>query len=281
MSGMNQLSAPRLTPWVTRLTIVNGAVLLLLATVFTAPRFFDGLMFDPARFTDRPWTVLTYAFVHGNILHLALNVLAISLFGPPVERKLGSGRFVAYYLYCAIGAALVALAFATVARVDPFIGSSGAVYGVAVAYVLFWPEARLTVFPLSVTASARTLFLVLLAVDSGLGLWGRDGVAHFVHLGGAVAGYVFFRLQLLGAKRTPARPVPAPRRPVVTPMRVEEAAQDSRSAPPAAERIASGSDDAEVDRLLDKISQTGLQSLTSQERKLLSEASERKRREQH
>ena len=214
----------KLTPWVTRLILLNGTVLLLLATVFTAPRFFAGLSFDPAAFPSRPWTAVTYMFVHHNVFHLALNCLVLFLFGPPVERRLGGRRFITYYLYCGIGAALFALGLAALFRIDPFVGASGAVYGVSLGFVLFWPAAELRFFPVPAATTARTLFLGLLSVDVAWGLWGNDGIAHFAHLGGAVAGYIFFRLQSLTTRRPTARPMPMARRPVVTPMRVQETA---------------------------------------------------------
>ncbi len=277
---MNEdVGTAKLTPWVTRLIILNGAVLLLLATVFTAPRFFVGLSFDPAGFPSRPWTALTYMFVHNNVFHLALNSLVLLVFGPPVERRLGGRQFIAYYLYCGVGAALFASGLAALFRIDPFVGASAAAYGVSLGFVLFWPAAELRFFPLPV-ATARTLFLGLLSVDMALGLLGTDGIAHFAHLGGAVAGFVFFRLQSLTARRPTTQPVPLARRPVVTPMRVQETASELRPAVPmtAHRHEISGE---EVDRLLDKIAQFGIESLTSQERKVLSDASERKRREQH
>lgn len=276
---MTEPRATKATPWVVRLLALNGAVLLLLTTVFTAPRFVDALTFDPARFTQRPWTALTYLVVHTDLIHLALVSLLLYLFGPPVERRLGSRRFIAYYLYCGIGAALGALAVSAILRVDPFVGASGSVYGVGLAFVLFWPTAQVQVFPLPVAATARNLFLSLLAIDIVLGIWGQDGIAHFAHLGGALAGYVFFRLQSLTTRRQPARAVPV-RRPVVTPMRVQETVTELRPAAPVGDRMPEISDQ-EVDQLLDKISQFGLSSLTSQERRFLSEAAERKRRDRN
>ncbi len=270
----------KLTPWVTRLIVINGAVLLLLATVFTAPRFLDSLSFDPAAFSAKPWSALTYMFVHANILHLVLNSLVLAVFGPPVERRLGGGRFLAYYIYCGIGAALFALGLAAVLRIDPFVGGSGAAYGISLGFVFLWPTAELRLFPFPVAMTARTLFLGLLILDVALGLWGNDGVAHFAHLGGALAGYAFFRIQALSNRRSTARPVPRTRRPVVTPMRLQETTPELR---PAAPMIDDGPEagGGDVDQVLDKIAQFGIDSLTSRERKVLSDASERKRREQH
>jgi hypothetical protein len=108
----------------------------------------------------------------------------------------------------------------------------------------------------------------------------HDGIAHLVHVGGALTGYAFFRVRRLAVRKAPARPASVVRRPVVTPMRVQETVTELRPATPQLERHDEVSED-EVDRVLDKISKFGIESLTSQERKFLSEVSERKRREQH
>jgi membrane associated rhomboid family serine protease len=274
---MGDLKTTQLTPWVTRLMVLNWAVLLVLSTVFTAPRFFESLAFDPAHLTSRPWTALTYFAVQGSVLHLALTSLVLYLFGPPVERRLGGRRFLAYYLYCGFGAALFASGLNTIVRIDPFVGASGAVFGVSLAFVLAWPTAELTSFPVPAPLTARSLFAVFLLLDLMVGVLGRDGVAHFAHLGGVAAGYLFFRLLSLTSRKPPARPVPI-RRPVVTPMRVQETVSELRPAPADVEQQLEVSSE-ELDRVLDKIARFGIDSLTSQERRFLSEASEQKRRE--
>ena len=275
---MERTLAP-LTPWVTRLLIANGVVLLLLTTVFTDPRFAAALVFDPARFADRPWSGLTASFVHGNVFHWLITSAMLGLFGPAVERKLGSTRFLGFYLYCGIGAALFALGLNSVLRMDPVGGASGALFGVMLAFVMYWPDARLSIFPLPVTLTARTVFLTLVAADVTLGLLGRSNIAHFAHLGGALAGYFFIRLQMLTTRKPIPRPAPAPRRPVVTPMRVHDNAGELRPAMPMADARPEFSPD-ELDRLLDKIARSGIDSLTNLERKFLNDVSERKRRDQ-
>jgi membrane associated rhomboid family serine protease len=276
---MDKSRSLRLSPWVTRLVLTNGAVFLLLATVFTAPRFATALAFDPLRITERPWTVITHLFAHRSLLHLALTTVLLVAFGPPVERMLGSKRFLGFYLYSGVGAALFALSLSAIIRIEPLVGPTGALFGVLVAFSAYWPEARLSVFSFPATVSARVLILGLIVADTALGFLGRSAIAHFSHFGGALAGYAFVRLQALTARRAPTRPAPVPRRPVVTPMRVQEAAAELRPAMPIADsRPELGND--EVDRVLDKIAEFGIDSLTSQERKFLNDAAERKRREQ-
>ena len=276
---MDKTPSLRLTPWVTRLVLTNGALFLVLATVLTAPRFATALEFDPLRITDRPWTVVTHLFAHRGLLHLVLTTVLLIAFGPPVERTLGSKRFLGFYLYSGFGAALFALGLSAIIRVEPFVGATGAVFGVLMAFTAYWPDARLSLFPFPVTLSARVLVFVLIAVDTAFGFVGKSSVAHFAHFGGALAGYAFVRLQALTARRPPSRPSPVPRRPVVTPMRVQEAAAELRPAMPIIDARPEVSNE-EVDRVLDKIAEFGIDSLTSQERKFLNEAAERKRREQ-
>ncbi|MBM4186086.1 MAG: rhomboid family intramembrane serine protease [Gemmatimonadetes bacterium] len=277
---MDRPTHPRLTPWVTRLLIANGAVLLLLETVFTAPRFANALLFDPARFGDRPWTVLTYFAVHRNPTHLLVTAAMLLLFGPAVERRLGSTRFIGFYVYCGIGAALFALGLSSVLRLDPFAGASGAVYGIMLAYVMYWPDAQLSLHPLPISLTARSVFAALLIADVALGLLGRTNMAHFAHLGGAAAGYAFIRLQMLTTRRPTPRPSLPTRQPVVTPMRVHESAAQLRPAAPVSPDAAPEVSGDEVDRLLDKIARSGMNSLTTQERKYLHDASAKKRRDQ-
>lgn len=282
---MDPARTSRPTPWVSRLLILNAAGLVLLGTVFTAPRFFAALQFDPAVFLQRPWTAVTYMFVHGSLLHLAVNSLVLFLFGPPVERKLGSRRFAAYYLYCGVGAALFAFGLSPVLEVSPFAGASGAVFGVVLAFVSTWPDSELSVVPLPAPIGARALLGTVIAVDVvGAIVSGAAGVstgiAHLAHLGGAAAGYLFFRLQALTVRPPGPRPAGVVRRPVVTPMRVQETVTELRPAAPSGEPEPVGHNQAEVDRVLDKISQFGIDSLTLQERKFLADVAERKRKEQ-
>ncbi|MEZ4454968.1 MAG: rhomboid family intramembrane serine protease [Gemmatimonadales bacterium] len=267
-----------LTPWVTRLLVLNWAVFLLLSTVFTAPRFVTALALDPAALSHRPWAVLSYLVVHQSLAQLALTSLTLYLLGPTVERRLGGNRFLAYYVYCGIGAALFALSLSTIYRVEPVIGASGAALGVATAYALNWPDRPVAALELPLTA--RSLFFGLLGLDLILGATSEAGPTHFVHLGGVVAGYVFFRLQSLTTSRPPARPVTV-RQPVVTPMRMQEMPAERRPTAPTA-LVEPGPDATldDVDRLLDKISEFGMESLTTEERQALADAAERKRRDQ-
>jgi len=274
---------PRLTPWVGRVMAVNAVVLLLLQTVFTAPTFVEALQFVPAEAARRPWAVLSYMFVHGGVFHLAGNMLMLFVFGPPVERRLGGRAFLSYYLYCGVGAAALALGLSSFMPIDPFMGASGAVLGVALAFAFAWPDAELVVFPLPLRITARTLVLLLALIDLIAALWVDDGIAHVAHLGGMGAGYLFFRIQSIASShRQQKEPRTVARRPVMAPMPVRQGspAADVRPALVRPEPRPEISAD-EIDRVLDKISAFGLDSLTPDERRFLDDASQRKRKGLH
>jgi membrane associated rhomboid family serine protease len=268
----------RITPWVGRFIIANAVVLLLLMTLFTSRDAFQLLQFSPATAFTRPWTFVSYMFVHGGLLHLVANMLMLYVFGTAVESRMGSRNFLAYYLFCGVGAAVFSLLLAGVMPIGAFVGASGAVLGVAVAFAMFWPDAELIVFPIPVPIKARTLVIGLVALDLlGSQLWPSDGIAHVAHVGGALFGYLFFRVQSLsrGSPTPPARPVervvmvqsgsaePDQRTPV-TPMRQRR-------------RVDSDPVAAEVDRVLDKISEKGISSLTPAERRFLDEVAKKKK----
>jgi membrane associated rhomboid family serine protease len=278
---MNLSPSNRLTPWVGRLIIANAVVLLLLMTVFTSPSLQDALRFAPGEALRRPWTFVTYMFVHAGLLHLLGNMLMLFVFGPPVEHRLGGRAFILYYLYCGIGAAVLSLALSGIMPTGPIVGASGAVLGVGVAFALLWPDAELLVFPIPMPVKARTFILVLIGLDVVLSqLTPHDGIAHLAHVGGAAFGYLFFRLQAL-SRRHPHPPPRAVERVVMVQSGAAEPEQRRTPPSPIRPRRRADADPvaAEVDRVLDKISEQGLASLTPAERRFLDEVSRQKKQE--
>jgi membrane associated rhomboid family serine protease len=268
----------RITPWVGRLIVANSVVLLLLMTLFTSREVFQALEFSPSAALSHPWTFVSYMFVHGGLLHLFGNMLALYVFGTAVESRMGSRNFLLYYLFCGIGAAVFSLLLAGIMAVGPFVGASGAVLGVAVAFAMFWPDAELIVFPIPVPIKARTLVIGLVALDViGSRLWPGDGIAHIAHVGGALFGYLFFRVQSL-SRRAPAQPTRAVERVVM----VQSGSAESDRRTPVTpmrprRRVDSDPVAAEVDRVLDKISEKGITSLTPAERRFLDEVARKKK----
>jgi membrane associated rhomboid family serine protease len=272
---------PKLTPSVARIIAVTAVVQLLLATVFTNPDIRNGLAMWPAGFSSQPWGLVTYLFVHSGLIHLATNMAGLYLFGTAVENRMGSRSFLLYYLYCGVAAALFSLGLSYLINQPPMVGASGAIFGVMVAFAMFWPDVEIFVFPIPVPIKARTLVIVLALFDLVMARLGWDNIAHEAHIGGMLAGYLFFRIQ----SYTRQRPAPAPRQqPERVVMVQQTATRESETHAvqpirPAAPRLASDPVAAELDRVLDKISATGITSLTPDEKRFLDEVSKRKQRE--
>src|SRR5438552_17859911 len=114
-----------MTPWVRRLIVANLVVFLLQVTLFVSPGFVATLGFAPLSAFRQPWTFFTYMFVHANLLHLAFNLLALYVFGPEVEERMGGGAFVRYYLLCGLGGAVLSLVLGwSFGRLNPVVGAS-------------------------------------------------------------------------------------------------------------------------------------------------------------
>lgn len=284
---MTDSASSRLTTWVGRLLAINAVVLLLQETIFTSDHLTELLSFSSSVALQRPWTFITYMFIHGGVLHLAANSLALFVLGPTVERRLGGPAFIVYYMYCGIGAAIFSLLLHSInLGADPFVGASGAILGVAYAFSRIAPDAQLMVFPIPVPIRARWLILLLAAFDVVGLFFLNDGIAHGAHLGGLLSGALYFVLR--GIAR-PADPMPlsSPRpripvaarggggsqQPVITARPEPTAPQPSRES-----QHHRGEETAEIDRVLDKISATGIGSLTAEERRFLDAVA---RRRQH
>ena len=141
---MQSFSHPRVTPWVLRLGLANLAVLLLLETLFISPGLHRALAFDPVHALQRPWTFVTYMFVHANLLHLLVNMLILWFFGSQLEARMSEDgrhpwRFVAFYLFCGIGAAIFG---ATWGAFIAWFGMSTNQYYMARDYTWPWRAAR-------------------------------------------------------------------------------------------------------------------------------------------
>lgn len=153
----------------------------------------------PPDFIPRPWTVLTSMFLHGDVLHVAGNMLYLWIFGNNVEDRLGPLRFLAFYL---AGGVLAALAFVLTEpdAMLPMVGASGAIAAVLGAYFLLYPRANVVVliwffFFVNFVRVPAVLMLGLWFFFQVLGV-GGSGVAWMAHIGGFVAGLLLIRLFL-------------------------------------------------------------------------------------
>jgi membrane associated rhomboid family serine protease len=142
------------------------------------------------------WQLLTYGFMHGSLTHLFFNMFALFMFGSDIERLFGSRRYLAYYLLCVIGAAVMHLIVVTAAGrpPSPMVGASGGVFGLLLAFGMAFPRRQLMLLfpPIPMPA---WLFVTLYGIfELVMGVTQTaSGVAHFAHLGGMATGFVIIR----------------------------------------------------------------------------------------
>jgi membrane associated rhomboid family serine protease len=151
------------------------------------------------------WQLGTYMFLHVGLFHILFNMLALWMFGTELERVWGTRYFLKFYFACGIGAAILTVlfsllpfAFAQQLQRSVVIGASGAIFGLLLAYGLYYPDRPIymyLVFP--VPAKYFVLIMGAIALYSAMGESG--GVAYATHLGGLVVGY----LMLKGARVDP------------------------------------------------------------------------------
>lgn len=178
------------------LLIANGIVFVLQMFVGPSVVYVLGLVPKLAWSRLYLWQFGTYMFLHGGLLHLALNMYALYLFGSEIERMWGPKAFLRYYLITGVGAGLFHTLLTPMSTV-PTIGASGAVLGVLTAFAVMFPDRQITLllfFILPVTLRARTLAIGYAVISLLSGASGSpDGVAHFAHLGGMLVGYIYLK----------------------------------------------------------------------------------------
>lgn len=152
-----------------------------------------------------PHQLLSYGFLHADVVHLLLNLLGLYVFGPLVERCMGAGAFAFYYLFCLVVAALTQLAAGLGdTPAIPTVGASGAVYGLMAAAASLYPREKLVLIFPPIPMQVRTLAWLLGGSALFHGVVGTQaGVAHFAHLGGMLGGWL---LVLYWRGRLPIKP---------------------------------------------------------------------------
>jgi membrane associated rhomboid family serine protease len=141
------------------------------------------------------WQLVTYAFLHGSVTHLAFNMFALYMFGGAIERVFGARRYMAYFAVCVISAAITQLVFAAVTGgFYPTVGASGGIFGLLLAYAIYFPNNRVMLLFPPIPMPARMFVVIYAALELFLGVTGsQGGVAHFAHLGGMIGGFAMLR----------------------------------------------------------------------------------------
>jgi membrane associated rhomboid family serine protease len=243
-----------MTPWVQRLLLANIAMFFVQQTM---PQLAEPLVFVPMAVLTHPWSIVTYMFLHGSFMHILFNMIALFFFGPRVEARIGSRRFITLYFVAGISGALLSFAFAPRVGV---IGASAGIFGVMLAFAWFWPRDQILIWGiLPIEARWLVVITTALALYSGLG-GSAGGVADFAHLGGYAGAFLYLRWigTAHGMKKFQKKAFASAGTDAlgkwrqIDPRSVHELNRD------------------EVNRVLDKISASGLASLTPQERQFLS-----------
>lgn len=253
-----------LTPGVKGLLIALGGVYLVQIVFGRELIYFLGM--TPKVFWTKYalWQPVTYIFLHGGLLHLLFNMLALWMFGGTLESIWGTNRFLKYFFLTGIGAG-VSNCILTPDLAVPIIGASGAVYGLLAAYGIIFPNTLIFIYGLfPVKAKYLVLIFGLLEFVSSVSP-GSSAVAHLVHLGGMIIGIIYLKKDYLirwGAHRTKSY------------LKEREHIQAKKTAE-AEEKLR-----GEVDDLLDKINEVGIENLTSWEKRRLQEASEKLRQKE-
>jgi membrane associated rhomboid family serine protease len=208
------------------------------------------------------WRYVTFQFLHAGVWHLLFNMLGLYFLGMYLERAWGTIRFLAFYLVCGVIAGLTHVTLGYLMGQGnlgiPLVGASGGVYAVIAACAILFPSIQiiLVFFPVPIRVATLLFFVIaFLSLLSGEG----GGISNAAHFGGMVAGGLWV---WLGPKFREAR--------AQTRQRLNEGAWERKMRREA-------DDQAEVDRILEKIRREGLGSLTGREKRTLQQATERQR----
>jgi membrane associated rhomboid family serine protease len=254
-SGQFQIGPGFISP-VIKYLIVANTVIFFIQSLTAAPLAQTFGLFPARFFSEFPnylFQPLTYMFLHAGFFHILFNMFALWMFGTEIEYSWGSRPFLKFYIYCGLGGALMSLVF-NPGLAYPIVGASGAIYGILVAYWLMFPDRYVLVFfilPMRVRW-AIPLFGVLNFLAAG------PNVAHLAHLGGAVVGLVYLKLDWrLSAflKR-------------ISSFRSHKKEAKLEKKRQKAEEIMK-----RVDRILDKINEVGIENISKEDRKFLEDAS--------
>lgn len=262
-----------LTPVVKKLIIANFAIYVLeflTMKMGDIPPLMKYFALRPDQVTHHLafWQLGTYLFLHSqaSIFHILFNMFTLWMFGGEVERVLGSKKFLRFYLMCGVGAGMFYILFNWNSPTF-VIGASGAIFGVLVAFAVFFPERVITLllfFVLPVHLKAKHLVAIFIAISLFSSIQGQlfgvsGGVAHLAHLGGALVGYLLLRGDSVFAKLLREIRFRQEKKKFMQKQREQDDIRQKR---------------AEIDRILDRINEVGYDKISNKEKEFLKKASE-------
>jgi membrane associated rhomboid family serine protease len=177
------------------LEAVSGPWLLTTFALWPVGHFSVAQFDGPVGF--KLWQLITCGFLHANLVHLAINMYALWMFGSDVERTVGPRHYLTLYFASLLSSSvtqLLVVSMMTSAGVYPTVGASGAIFGILLAFGLLFPRRTIVLLipPIPMPAIVFVMLYALLELFSGV--FGTDqGVAHFAHLGGMIGAYLTLR----------------------------------------------------------------------------------------
>lgn len=240
----------------------RGSVLSLGQWCFFSP--------EEAIYGYQVWRFFTYQFIHADFLHILFNMIGLFFFGPLIERWWGSKRFLAFYLLCGVSGAVVATALGFIPGLGVFdrftllVGASGSVFGILAACAVLFPHQRVQLLFPPIPMTMRTMALVFLGIAALSVIAGSQNAGgEAAHLGGALLGFLLVKKPsvLDWADR-------------LSPSAVKDGINEGRYQKKIENERAT---EAEIDRILAKVAEKGLQSLSKKEKKALNQATASKR----
>jgi membrane associated rhomboid family serine protease len=198
------LSLPPFTRWVKRLILIYAAIYLLTVILRVAAplpsqwiEYYFALI---PQFVVHGylWQLITYSFLHFELMHLLFNALALWMFGSYLEGDWGTKKFLEFYFFCTVAAGLttVAVAYMHIPGLLPrtaTIGASGGIYGLLVAFGVLYGDSEIMLFPLPFRIKAKYFVWGIVFITLVSAIRETGGVANFAHLGGLLFGYLYLK----------------------------------------------------------------------------------------
>ncbi len=145
------------------------------------------------------WQLVTYLFLHQGVMHILFNMLALWMFGTPLEQTWGTRQFLKFYFYCGIAAGVcVVIVNALVGGRDwfiPTLGASGAILGLLVGFGVLFPNQTVLMsflFPIK----AKYMVMIYAAIEVYMTLGPNTGVSTVAHLGGMAFGFLYLKTKM-------------------------------------------------------------------------------------
>ncbi|QQE12851.1 rhomboid family intramembrane serine protease [Planctomycetota bacterium] len=274
--GMGRMTNTSMVTWILIITVVMYLLQTIMGDAMRMswlnPTEWGNFNFDQGLKGGQVWRLITYQFLHAGFLHILFNMLMLYWFGPTMERWLGSKRFLAFYLLCGAAGAVMMTVLSMIPNLlelggaTQLVGASGAITGIIIGVAMISPPEqmiRLLIPPIPIKLRTLAWFIVGMSVFTII-VGGANSGGEAAHLGGAAFGFVLLKFPwLLGwANRISFGSV----------------SEKGREARHAYKQQKNENFDAEVDRILDKVREHGLHSLTKKEKKVLQQATNDKRK---